>query len=86
MIFFCLGITGNISIDENGDRNADFSLLDMDPVTGSFEPVANYYGVTKEVVDLPGKRIHWPGGLHTPPPDTPKCGFDGSKCTQKGTW
>ena len=32
-----LGITGAVSIDENGDRNADYSLLDMDPATGLFE-------------------------------------------------
>lgn len=31
------GITGNLSIDENGDRNADYSLLDMNPDTGIFE-------------------------------------------------
>lgn len=33
----CAGITGTVSIDENGDRNADYSLLDMDPVTGNFQ-------------------------------------------------
>jgi hypothetical protein len=26
-----------VSIDANGDRNADYSLLDMDPETGEFE-------------------------------------------------
>ena len=31
------GISGNVSIDENGDRNADYSLLDMDPITGIFQ-------------------------------------------------
>lgn len=31
------GITGNLSIDDNGDRNADYSLLDMNPHTGYFE-------------------------------------------------
>src|SRR5690348_3571787 len=31
-----LGITGNVTIDQNGDRNADYSLLDMDPNTGIF--------------------------------------------------
>jgi atrial natriuretic peptide receptor A len=36
-ILFILGITGNVSIDANGDRNADYSLLDMDPETGEFE-------------------------------------------------
>ncbi|KAK3708696.1 hypothetical protein RRG08_010848 [Elysia crispata] len=72
------GITGKVSIDENGDRNADYSLLDMDPKTGKFQVVADYYGTTKEYKEL--KNIHWPGGRDGPPPDTPKCGFDGSKC------
>lgn len=31
------GITGNVSIDANGDRNADYSLLDLNPETGKFE-------------------------------------------------
>ena len=31
------GITGTVSIDANGDRNADYSLLDLRPETGSFE-------------------------------------------------
>ncbi|XP_015786480.1 atrial natriuretic peptide receptor 1 isoform X2 [Tetranychus urticae] len=74
------GITGNVSIDENGDRNADYSLLDMDPNSGNFEVVANYFSVNREVVDVPGKRIHWSGGRETAPPDTPDCGFDGSIC------
>jgi len=37
-IFFVdAGITGKVSIDENGDRNADYSLLDLDPETGLFQ-------------------------------------------------
>ncbi|KAG1681094.1 Receptor-type guanylate cyclase gcy-28 [Nymphon striatum] len=74
------GITGNVSINENGDRYVDYSLLDMNPETGIFEAVANYYGVTKQFIDVPGKRIHWAGGRLTAPPDTPPCGFDNSKC------
>ena len=37
MVTIISGITGNVSIDDNGDRNADYSLLDMDPDTGEFE-------------------------------------------------
>ncbi|GAB1607356.1 atrial natriuretic peptide receptor 1-like isoform X2 [Argonauta hians] len=75
------GITGNVSIDENGDRNADYSLLDMtNPESGVFEVVANYYGKTKKYEPVDGRRIHWPGNLQQPPLDIPKCGFDGSQC------
>jgi hypothetical protein len=30
------GVTGNVSINANGDRSADYALLDMDPTSGSF--------------------------------------------------
>lgn len=31
------GITGNVTIDSNGDRISDYSLLDLNPETGMFE-------------------------------------------------
>ncbi|KOX79706.1 Atrial natriuretic peptide receptor 1 [Melipona quadrifasciata] len=74
------GITGDVNIDKNGDRIADYSLLDMNPDTSKFEIVANYYGANKTLQYIPGKRIHWSGGRSEPPPDTPTCGFDGSLC------
>ncbi|CAL1673800.1 unnamed protein product [Lasius platythorax] len=74
------GITGDVNIDENGDRIADYSLLDMDPETSRFEIVANYYGANKTLEYISGKQIHWAGGRSEPPPDTPTCGFDGSLC------
>lgn len=39
------GITGHVRIDNNGDRDADYSILDLDPITGRFEVVAHYYGL-----------------------------------------
>ncbi|ESP00406.1 hypothetical protein LOTGIDRAFT_140809 [Lottia gigantea] len=74
------GITGTVSIDANGDRNADYSLLDLNPKTDKFEVVANYYGNRKRYEPVKGKRIHWAGNRGGPPKDTPVCGFDGSKC------
>ncbi|XP_076650294.1 atrial natriuretic peptide receptor 1 [Halictus rubicundus] len=74
------GITGDVNIDENGDRIADYSLLDMNPETSRFEIVANFYGANKTFEYVLGKRIHWSGGRDEPPPDTPTCGFDGSLC------
>jgi len=38
---FIVGITGLVSIDANGDRNADYSLLDMNPDNGTFEVFAS---------------------------------------------
>ncbi|KAL1122571.1 hypothetical protein AAG570_002901, partial [Ranatra chinensis] len=33
------GITGEVNIDDNGDRVTDYSLLDMDPETGKFKVI-----------------------------------------------
>lgn len=76
------GITGNVTIDKNGDRISDYSLLDMDPDTGFFHIVANYYN-RSGLEYVKGKSIHWAGGRLEPPPDKPECGFDNSLCPCK---
>lgn len=43
------GITGDVRIDDNGDRDADYSISDLDPITGKFEVVAHYYGRNKYI-------------------------------------
>ncbi|XP_036328635.1 atrial natriuretic peptide receptor 1 [Rhagoletis pomonella] len=72
------GITGNVTIDSNGDRISAYSLLDMNPDTGRFEIVADFMHNRLDFV--PGKEIHWAGGRKEPPPSTPICGYDGSLC------
>ncbi|XP_054277953.1 atrial natriuretic peptide receptor 1-like [Macrosteles quadrilineatus] len=72
------GITGHVRIDENGERDADYSVLDLDPITGKFEVVAHYYGVNRTYQPVANKRIHWPGGKEGPPADIPRCGFMGN--------
>lgn len=75
------GITGNVSIDSNGDRLSDYSLLDMNPETSHFENVANYFHSTG-LTFVTNKTIHWAGGRKTPPLDRPFCGFDNSLCPE----
>ncbi|XP_031765770.1 atrial natriuretic peptide receptor 1 [Galleria mellonella] len=72
------GITGHVRIDAVGDRDADYAILDLDPVTGKFEVVAFYHGLNSSYKAVAGKAIHWPGGRRGPPPDTPRCGFLGT--------
>ncbi|KAL5290146.1 NPR2 family protein [Megaselia abdita] len=72
------GITGNVTIDANGDRISSYSLLDLNPETGNFEIIATL--IKDQLIYLPGRSIHWAGGRKTPPPEVPKCGFDGSLC------
>lgn len=75
-------------IDDNGDRDADYSILDLDPITGKFEVVAHYYGLHRKFSPVPGQKIHWPGGRETPPPDMPKCGFmeNNPECLNHGKY
>jgi len=40
-IIIVAGITGTVSIDANGDRNGDYSLLDMNSTTGRFQVSAS---------------------------------------------
>ncbi|XP_068082292.1 atrial natriuretic peptide receptor 1 [Anabrus simplex] len=77
------GITGDVTIDDNGDRIADYALMDMDPQTERFQTVANYIGANRTLQNVEGKKIHWAGGRTEPPPDTPVCGFDNSLCPDR---
>ncbi|XP_059472836.1 atrial natriuretic peptide receptor 1 isoform X3 [Neocloeon triangulifer] len=72
------GITGQVRIDENGDRDADYSLYDFNPKLGKFEEVGNHTGINKTFKPRFGRSIHWPNGK--PPPDEPECGFLGKGC------
>lgn len=76
------GITGTVSINANGDRDADYSLLDMDKNTRNFVVVAHYYGNQQVYKLVPGKQIDWYNENNQPPPDIPLCGFDYSRCKQ----
>ncbi|RZF48575.1 hypothetical protein LSTR_LSTR011900 [Laodelphax striatellus] len=55
------GITGDVNIDANGDRVADYSLLDMDPVTSEFRVSFNMFFSLLEACDviLPGSMSTW---------------------------
>ncbi|XP_060064288.1 atrial natriuretic peptide receptor 1-like [Ylistrum balloti] len=70
------GIGGTIAIDSNGDRDTDFSLLDMDTTTGNFTVVGNYFGELKQFKFVDGVSIYWPQGKG-PPANKPRCGFTG---------
>uniref|UniRef100_A0A1I8JKT3 Guanylate cyclase n=1 Tax=Macrostomum lignano TaxID=282301 RepID=A0A1I8JKT3_9PLAT len=72
------GITGLVSMNDNADRDADYSLLDMDPATLNFTVVANYHGGEKRYVPVKDKRIDWYNRNNRPPPDVPECGFRNS--------
>ncbi|XP_060676614.1 atrial natriuretic peptide receptor 1-like [Hemiscyllium ocellatum] len=69
------GVTGFLKMDENGDRENDYSLWDMtDPELGTFQVVSQYNGTLKKIIPVSGVAIHWPG--NGVPKDVPWCGFD----------
>lgn len=72
-----VGLTGDIYLNENGDREADYTLNDLDSETGVMVPVATYYGVKQLYEKHSNVLVAWPGGRDTAPPDVPFCGFTG---------
>ncbi|XP_022248664.1 atrial natriuretic peptide receptor 1-like [Limulus polyphemus] len=72
-----VGMTGDIFINSNGDRESDYTLYDMDQATGVMEPVGTYVGSKQQFRLFDGVSVQWPGNRKTPPPDVPYCGFDG---------
>ena len=73
-----VGITGNVSIDQNGDRYSDYSLLDLDEDEDKFMEVAYYSGAQNALRQV--SQFHWVKGA--PPRDSPICGWDHSKCPE----
>lgn len=81
-----VGLTGDIFINENGDREADYTLSDLDPETGIMTPIATYYGASRLYQKIAGYEITWSGGTDRPPSDVPFCGFlgDDIRCQTSG--
>ncbi|KAL4617503.1 atrial natriuretic peptide receptor 3-like isoform X4 [Arapaima gigas] len=52
------GIAGQVSIDANGDRNGDFSVMAMtDLEAGTYKAIFNYFGINGSFQVLPGFNI-----------------------------
>ncbi|XP_070537461.1 atrial natriuretic peptide receptor 1-like [Ptychodera flava] len=76
----------NMTMDDNGDMDSDFMLLDIqfpDDVEYKTLTVGKYYGHRKELEFIPGVEIDWPGNAGGPPLDTPPCGFEGELCLEE---
>ncbi|XP_055357524.1 atrial natriuretic peptide receptor 1-like isoform X2 [Paramacrobiotus metropolitanus] len=72
----------DIILNANGDREADWSLNQMDVETGKFVPVMEYSAKRKALepsrdpVDNSNRKIVW-YKRDSPPPNEPKCGYRG---------
>ncbi|XP_056386347.1 guanylate cyclase 2G-like, partial [Hyla sarda] len=75
------GVTGLLSIDENGERFMDYAIYDLQPVGNAsrFVPVLQYDSYRKQISPTGAlSQISWPGT--TRPSDTPDCGFNNELC------
>ncbi|KAM4808845.1 atrial natriuretic peptide receptor 3 [Rhinophrynus dorsalis] len=57
------GIAGQVSIDANGDRYGDFSVIAMtDPEAGTQEVIGDYYGIQGHFEIRPNVKLPWGHG------------------------
>ncbi|KAM8865936.1 atrial natriuretic peptide receptor 3 [Synchiropus picturatus] len=82
------GIAGQVSMDVNGDRNGDFSLMAMtNTEAGTYEVVANYFGINETLQLLPAFDVQQftlrDRGADQPPAEGPdkSCGLGVSALT-----
>uniref|UniRef100_A0A673KEI9 Atrial natriuretic peptide receptor 3-like n=1 Tax=Sinocyclocheilus rhinocerous TaxID=307959 RepID=A0A673KEI9_9TELE len=67
------GIAGQVSLDANGDRNGDFSVVRMtDPEAGTHETVMSYFGTNGSFQIMPGFKREWFSLRTAPEPPHPK--------------
>ncbi|XP_054752067.2 atrial natriuretic peptide receptor 1-like [Lytechinus pictus] len=83
------GLYGQVVINENGDRDSEYTLWDMtNTENGTFEIVGNFYVTATGLryTPTPNRTILWPGGATSPPLDSPFCGFfnENPECEDKG--
>ncbi|KAM6896954.1 guanylate cyclase 2G [Xenentodon cancila] len=75
------GASGLVHFDEEGERNLDYSIYDLQRVGDSikFVPILNFESQTKNVRPTSMfTSVVWPKGA--PPSDMPECGFNNELC------
>uniref|UniRef100_A0A3Q3ABD4 Guanylate cyclase n=1 Tax=Kryptolebias marmoratus TaxID=37003 RepID=A0A3Q3ABD4_KRYMA len=78
------GASGLVHFDEDGERNVDYSIYDLQYVGNNilFVPILHFESQTKILNFRPTSMfasVIWPKGK--PPTDIPECGFDDELCT-----
>ncbi|XP_017291448.2 guanylate cyclase 2G [Kryptolebias marmoratus] len=75
------GASGLVHFDEDGERNVDYSIYDLQYVGNNilFVPILHFESQTKSVRPTSMfASVIWPKGK--PPTDIPECGFDDELC------
>lgn len=65
-------------MDNNGDRDPDYVIQTL--IDDRFEDIAYYTRYNDNFTIREGVTIIWPGGVTTPPKDSPECGWEGELC------
>lgn len=69
-------LTGAVTINPNGDRDTDYTLDDMNHMTGKYSPVILYRADTRDIERL--GRIHWSSDPSVgPTTDSVECSLSG---------
>ena len=78
----CAGMTGRVALDENGDRQLDYTIVMVQH--GQYVPLFDYDAAEKQLQprmdEKDWKLLLWPGQLHAMPNDTPSCGWENEHC------
>ncbi|XP_068162276.1 guanylate cyclase 2G [Antennarius striatus] len=75
------GASGLVHFDEEGERNLDYSIYDLQYVgdVNKFVPILHFESRTKSIRPTSTfASVVWPKGR--PPPDIPDCGFNNELC------
>ncbi|XP_061120938.1 guanylate cyclase 2G [Syngnathus typhle] len=75
------GASGLVHFDEDGERNLDYSIYDLQysKDTAAFVPVLHFDSHSKSIQPTPMfAAVTWPKGR--PPADNPECGFNNELC------
>ncbi|KAK3705058.1 hypothetical protein QZH41_009322, partial [Actinostola sp. cb2023] len=76
------GVAGTVYIDSIGDRDPDYTIQTL--MNDRFEDIADYTRYNDNFTMREGVNIIWPGGVLTPPKDSPECGWEDELCEDKG--
>ncbi|XP_052805172.1 atrial natriuretic peptide receptor 1-like isoform X4 [Mya arenaria] len=75
------GITGEVRINVNGTRNANFTMHNV--FMGTYRPVAHGNTSRGGLYFDEDAMIYWHGGSTTPPLGRPVCGWNGELCYEE---
>ena len=78
-----LGTTGDVTLNGNGDRIADYTILVIQ--FGKYVPLFDIIApqplhLVPQLNDTEWVKILWPGGVLLAPVDSPSCGWNAELC------